>query len=83
VNAELMEGVGNFRPLSGKGFQFFVIRALERLSTQMQLLLGNGQEGIVQKLGGRLRKVETQLAACAAVKKSRGCRCAGRARSRK
>ena len=82
VNVELMEGVGNFQPLSGKGFQFVVIRALERLETQMKMLLGNGQEGIVQKLGGRVRKLETQFAACAAVKQARRQR-AGRARGRK
>lgn len=28
VDAELMEGVANFRPLSGQRFQFYVIRAL-------------------------------------------------------
>ena len=63
VDAELMEGVAKFQPLSGKGFQFVVIRARERLSTQMKSLLGNGRPGAIERLSGRLRKVELKCAA--------------------
>jgi len=76
VNAELMEGVANFRPLSGQRFQFYVIRALERLETQMKTLLGNGRPGAIERLSGRLRKVELSagMMADAAQKSGRGCR---------
>lgn len=71
VDAELLEGVMKFQPLSGKQFQFFVIRALERLETQMKDLLGNGQPGRITQLVGRVHKLETQFAACAALQKNR------------
>ena len=63
VDAELMEGVAKFQPLSGKQFQFYMISAITRLNTQMKSLLGNGRPGSIERLSTRLRKVELKCAA--------------------
>jgi len=62
VDAELMEGMAKFQPLSPKQFQFYMISALTRLETQMKTLLGNGRPGSIERLSSRVRKVELKQA---------------------
>jgi hypothetical protein len=63
VDAELMEGMAKFQPLSPKQFQFYIISALTRLNTQMKDLVGNGSPGRITRLAERVHQVELHCAA--------------------